>query len=293
MPVHNGFHGHIVWADSHSKVAPRTSDHIRECAKQISSDGMTVTCHIAAETGRFFAGTSWSNDRNRSTAQPYTAEFIRDGESVHFAVFDRKTAAKIQGIAGEWNNDSDDYDSDEEEEMRRYYFMFRSMEISGVIPSFSGEQGLTASAHTGEDDGADTVPDDVGKLEIVIRTASHTLNEHDDNDNESDSEGEDESESGSEESSTGESDDDGDETYIGPSRIRKVKDGAQPLGKSPADLHDIFTDWGEKKPRQTHTAAYALISSRAKHNFDVCNQNDSIRWDTVARPSAVLCAYAA
>jgi hypothetical protein len=129
MPNHNNFHGHIAWADYHSKVGPRkrhhhSNAHLTEYNKEISDDGKTVTCYIAAETGRFFAGTWWCNDKNPSIAQPYTAEFICDGESVHFAGFDRKAAATIQGIA--------------EERMRKgkhYYFMFRSMDVAGMIPA--------------------------------------------------------------------------------------------------------------------------------------------------------------
>ena len=159
MPVHNNFHAHIVWTDSHSKVPPRKSAHIKECAKQISNDGKTVTCYIAVETGCLFAGTWWSNDRDPATAQRYTVVFMRDGESAHFAVFDRKAAAQIQGTAGEGQNDDG-----EDNENRPYYFMFR-------VRFFLFFWCTTTNnyAHAGDDNATDRVPDDIGTLQIIIR----------------------------------------------------------------------------------------------------------------------------
>jgi hypothetical protein len=153
MPEQNGFHGHIVWVNRPkmgscsrnrhwSKVTRRNTDHIVEHNIQLSADEKTVTCHIAAESGRFFAATWWSNNNDSSTAQPYTAEFIRDGESVHLSVFDRRASAKIQGIAGEWvnpdcsNDNGDSDEEDEEDDENRYYFMFRGLEISGTFLLF-------------------------------------------------------------------------------------------------------------------------------------------------------------
>jgi hypothetical protein len=124
MPNHNGFHGHVAWVDRHSKIRFRSNNYIREHEKEVSKDGRTVTCHIAAETGRYFTGTWWCNEKKPSMAQPYTAEFIRDGESVHLARFDAKAAATIQGIAEDNVCGA----------KNAYYFMFRSMDISGAIP---------------------------------------------------------------------------------------------------------------------------------------------------------------
>lgn len=125
-----------MWADNHSKL--HHDNQLREYLKDISSDGKTVTCYIAAETGRFFAGTWWWNVKKSVMVQPYTAEFVRDGESVCFYGFGRKMAATIRGIGGEWVHERDSDDSSDEadvdEDERRYYFMFRSMEVSGEIP---------------------------------------------------------------------------------------------------------------------------------------------------------------
>lgn len=128
-----------MWADCKSGKVTPSRDFIKEYRKEISTDEKKVTVFIAAEAGRFFAGTWWSNNRNPKTAPLYTAEFIRDGESVHHAMFDRKASAEIQGIAGEWvhekDEDDDDDEDDEDAESRRYYFMFRSMEVTGAIVS--------------------------------------------------------------------------------------------------------------------------------------------------------------
>jgi hypothetical protein len=96
MPIHNGLTGHDVWADNHSKL--RRNNQLREYMIDISRDGKTVTCYIATETGRFFAGTWWWNVKMSVMVQPYTAEVVRDGESVCFYGFGRKMAGTIRGI---------------------------------------------------------------------------------------------------------------------------------------------------------------------------------------------------
>jgi hypothetical protein len=113
---------------------------------------------------------------------------------------------------------------------------------------------LTAGTHAGEDNYATTIPDAVGKLEIILRRVTDDALEqdfqvgdgYDGTEDESDTEGED---------SEGSTDDSEDEMYEEcptSSRAKKAK-------LAPDDLHDIFTDWYEKKPRHTHTAAYVFI----------------------------------
>jgi len=134
MPNHNNFHAHIVWADRpHCHI----NGHLAEHLTRFSNEGRTVTCYIAAEAGRFFASTWWYNGRKSSTAQSYTAEFIRDGESVHHGIFDRRTAATLRGIGGEWLPVIEEEDEDEDEENHTYYFMFRSMDVSSAVFYYS------------------------------------------------------------------------------------------------------------------------------------------------------------
>jgi hypothetical protein len=112
--------------------------------------------------------------------------------------------------------------------------------------------------HTGEDGSVDRVPDAIGKLEIVIRKATHELDDDDDGTQSELSESDDADDA---EVTGGESDNsDLDETYRRHSSTGKAKNKPRPQRKSPIkDAHDIFAHWSEKKPRHTHTAAYAVI----------------------------------
>jgi hypothetical protein len=126
-------------------------------------------------------------------------------------------------------------------------------------------QKLTAGTPSGEGDNSTPIPDSIGKLEIVIRevTLDEEVDSGDSSEDESDGESEDS------EDSSGECDDSEDETYEG--KTGKVRSKPRPQGKSPKELHDIFPDWCEKKPRHTHTAVYAVVQSCSKCNSDLCN----------------------
>jgi hypothetical protein len=120
MPTHNNFAGHIVWVDCTS--TPRRNKYIKE--HYVEKDGKTVTCYIAAEAGRFFAGTWWYNSKNPRTAQPYTAEFIHDGQLIYVGTFSRILSATIQGVGGET------FDPVKKEWM---YLMFKETQFSGDV----------------------------------------------------------------------------------------------------------------------------------------------------------------
>lgn len=154
----------------------------------------------------------------------------------------------------------------------------------------------TDTAHSGEDEYTTVVPDDVGKLEIVIRKATDDeLAGGDDNNEDGVEDGDDEDNSAKDSVSDGESDklsgryhndinsednsdfensvsgvktDNSDDETYDPNRgrrknVKKVKKRPQRMkgarNSPPKDLNDTFTDWRDKKPRHTHTAAYAIF----------------------------------
>ena len=143
MPIHKDFHGHIVWVNHAStgnrctRKGSNRNNRIPEYIEQVSGDKRTVTCYIAAETGRFFAGTWWCSATDPRTAQPYTAEFMRDGESVFRGLFNRRASATVQGLAGEWICPEVEDGDEEDDDDRRYYFMFRGIEGIGIAAHLS------------------------------------------------------------------------------------------------------------------------------------------------------------
>ena len=112
MPQHNGFIAHIKCL--------KTGRDITEYGRRVSGDGKTVTCYIPASTGQFFAARWLVVGKQRGV--PYSAEFLRDGESVSHLFFGEEEAAAFDGgQAGDW----------EDRNGEKWYFVFRTFRCTG------------------------------------------------------------------------------------------------------------------------------------------------------------------
>jgi hypothetical protein len=101
------------------KSLPKRSQIIKEYGLEIK--GSTATCYIPVTAGLYFAAWWWAEGQQIDEA--YSAEFIRDGESVVHLVFSSEDAAEIAGIAGEWHDD---------ETRKRWNFQFRNIKCTGL-----------------------------------------------------------------------------------------------------------------------------------------------------------------
>jgi hypothetical protein len=91
MPALNDFVAHIITIEQ-GKSFPNKSQIIPESGRNV--DGNTVTCFIPATSGNYFAAWWWAIGQRKNLA--YSAEFIRDGESVVHLLFGPDDAADRQ-----------------------------------------------------------------------------------------------------------------------------------------------------------------------------------------------------
>jgi hypothetical protein len=125
MPALNDFVAHIITIEQ-GKSFPNKSQIIPESGRNV--DGNTVTCFIPATSGNYFAAWWWAIGQRKNLA--YSAEFIRDGESVVHLLFGPDDAAERAGVAGDWEDDTKD--------KTRWHFQFRTIECTGMTHSNSG-----------------------------------------------------------------------------------------------------------------------------------------------------------
>lgn len=97
MPSLNGYIAHIALQEAHRQ-------HIEEHNITKWDDGRTVSCYITAVTDKLFFA-KWGARGRKSGIVPYSAEFIRDGESVNRILFDTKAARELDGQAADWEDD--------------------------------------------------------------------------------------------------------------------------------------------------------------------------------------------
>jgi hypothetical protein len=122
MPVLNDFEAHII-AIEEGKSFPNRSQIIKEFGLNVNR--VTSSCYIPVTAGTYFAAWWWAKGQQINTA--YSAEFIRDGESVVHLVFSSEDAAKIAGIAGDWDDDDTG---------KQWNFQFRNMKCTGLYCGF-------------------------------------------------------------------------------------------------------------------------------------------------------------
>lgn len=119
MPVLNDFHAHIISVKPGHKI-PFKTQIIPESGSVSDGNSKTVTCYIPANSGEFFAAWWWPTGEHKKTM--YSAEFIRDGESVVLLLFDEKAIVKCSGgLAADWEDDDGEI----------WKFQFRSFECTG------------------------------------------------------------------------------------------------------------------------------------------------------------------
>jgi hypothetical protein len=97
---------------------PKRSQIIKEYGLEVK--GSTATCYIPVTAGSYFAAWWWAEGRQN---QAYSAEFIRDGQSVVHLAFSPGAAAETSGIASEWYDD---------ETRNRWNFQFRNIKCTGL-----------------------------------------------------------------------------------------------------------------------------------------------------------------
>lgn len=118
MPALRGFNAHIITLDPNKKF-PLKSQIIQEHGPKVN--GNTITCYIPATDKAYFACWWWPTGKNKNIM--YSAEFIRDGESVVHLFFGKEDTAKFQGgIASDWEDDDGEL----------WTFQFRSLRCAGM-----------------------------------------------------------------------------------------------------------------------------------------------------------------
>lgn len=138
MPKLNNFEAHIYLLKAFA-----TEEKIIESRPVSHREKKTVTCNIPVSDNAIFKIRYWYNGRNRD-AFAYTAAFFLDGMKIAHSLCSREFA---QAEAGECKGYSDG----------------------------KGEPSLLRFrpfAATGDEDTSEQVPEDIGRLELVIRRAN-------------------------------------------------------------------------------------------------------------------------
>jgi hypothetical protein len=108
-----GYKVHIIKFKD-DKSFPKRSQIIKEYGQKVN--GSTATCYIPVTAGSYFAAWWWAEGQQSN--QAYSAEFLRDGQSVDRWAFSPKDAAKMAGIAWETCN--------------HWNFQFRNIKCTGL-----------------------------------------------------------------------------------------------------------------------------------------------------------------
>jgi hypothetical protein len=102
MPTLNNFDAHIIVFDPNESF-PAAKQFVPEYGNEIH--GNTVSCFIPVTSGAYFAAWWWPTGKHKNI--PYSAEFLRDGQSVvHLFLGGEESAKYDGGVASDWEDDN-------------------------------------------------------------------------------------------------------------------------------------------------------------------------------------------
>jgi hypothetical protein len=108
-----GYKAHIITFED-DKSFPKRSQIIKEYGQEVNRS--TATCYIPVTAGSYFTAWWWAKEQRSN--QAYSAEFLRDGQSVDCLAFSPMDAVEMAGIAWEKHN--------------HWNFQFRNIKCTGL-----------------------------------------------------------------------------------------------------------------------------------------------------------------